>query len=243
MSTKQNPSKSGAESEIPTSSWKESVGSVLVAILVALTLRAFVVEAFKIPSGSMIPTLAIGDQIFVNKYRYGLRIPFTSTRLVEFKAPERGEVIVFICPDQPTDDYIKRIAAIAGDELEYRQGVLHINGKALEKKSLGRKGHMERDQRSGRWYPFEALAYEETNGDATYTILEKPNGLSSERNFGPVVVPEGHVFVMGDNRDSSRDSRIFGFVPEDHILGRSLFVWWSWGADGLATERLGTWID
>ena len=113
----------------PESSWKESVGSVLVAILVALTLRAFVVEAFKIPSGSMIPTLAIGDQIFVNKFRYGVRIPFTSTRLVEFEDPQRGEVIVFICPYQPSDDYIKRIAAVGGDELEYRQGILHINGE------------------------------------------------------------------------------------------------------------------
>lgn len=243
MPDNKSSSKQGSSSEAPASGWKESVGSVLIAILVALTLRAFVVEAFKIPSGSMIPTLAIGDQIFVNKYRYGLRVPFTSTRLVDFKAPERGEVIVFICPDQPSDDYIKRIAAVAGDELEYRQGVLYINGKEVQKKSLGRKGHMERDQRTGRWYPFEALAYEETNGEATYTILEKPNGLNSERNYGPVVVPDGHVFVMGDNRDSSRDSRIFGFVPEDHILGRSLFVWWSWGAEGLATDRLGTWID
>ena len=183
MATKNNPSAGDQAPDVPVSSWKESVGSVLVAILVALTLRAFVVEAFKIPSGSMIPTLAIGDQIFVNKFRYGFRIPFTSNRLVEFEDPQRGEVIVFICPDQPSDDYIKRIAAISGDELEYRQGVLHINGKALSKKSLGSKGHMERDQRSGRWYPFEALAYEETNGEATYTILEKPNALRT--NYGP----------------------------------------------------------
>jgi signal peptidase I len=225
------------------SGWKESLGSILVAILVALTLRAFVVEAFKIPSGSMIPTLAIGDQIFVNKYKYGLRVPFTANRIVEFDSPSRGEVIVFICPDQPEDDYIKRIVAIAGDELEYIQGVLHINGKALAKKDLGRKSHMEREARSGRWYPFEAVAYQETNGDATYTILEKPNLMKSDRNFGPVRVPEKHVFVMGDNRDSSRESRIFGFVPENHILGRSLFVWWSWGSEGLATDRLGTWID
>jgi len=230
-----------AQDAVQDSGWKESLQSIILAILVALTLRAFVVEAFKIPSGSMIPTLAIGDQIFVNKYIYGIRIPFTATRLVEFSAPERGDVIVFICPDKPTDDYIKRIVAVEGDTVEVRGGLLHLNGTPVARKALGLKVYPEL-RNGGEWYSEEGLAYEETIDDTTFTVLQAP---SRERPFdhGPVVVPEGHVFVMGDNRDHSRDSRIFGPVPRDNILGRSLFVWWSWGKDGLARERLGTWID
>ncbi|MEC9466278.1 MAG: signal peptidase I [Myxococcota bacterium] len=223
------------------SGWKETFQSVTLAILVALTLRAFVIEAFKIPSGSMIPTLAIGDQIFVNKYIYGIRIPFTATRLVEFKDPARGDVIVFICPDKPSDDYIKRVVALEGDTVELKSGVLHINGQEIARKPLGLQEFPERNERG--WRPFAANAFEETIDDATFTVLQAPNESYQRDDYGPYRVPEGHVFVMGDNRDFSRDSRIFGPVPKENILGRSLFVWWSWGKDGLATDRFGVWID
>ena len=223
--------------------WKESFQSILIAILIALMLRSFVVEAFKIPSGSMIPTLAIGDQIFVNKYLYGVRVPFTSIRLVEFEAPQRGEVIVFICPIEPHQDYIKRVIGIPGDEIAVRNGVIRVNGEPVKRKLIGTQEFADRDNDSERWRAFKAQVYEQTLGDKIYSVLQDPDSPSDGSNFGPAIIPEGHVFVMGDNRDHSYDSRMWGTVPIDSILGRSLFVWWSWGKDGLATDRLGTWID
>ncbi|MEK7705595.1 MAG: signal peptidase I [Myxococcota bacterium] len=222
--------------------WRESMESIGVAVLVALLLRAFVVEAFKIPSGSMIPTLAIGDQIFVNKYVYGLRIPFTSIRLVDFSVPNRGDVIVFICPEPPNEDYIKRVVGLAGDEIEVREGLVYVNGTPLGRTPLGADEFIDRDTATSRWYPFEAYAFHEKTGDKEYTVIQDRRARHAGSSFGPVTVPQGHVFVMGDNRDHSSDSRFWGPVPLSNILGRSLFVWWSWGRDGLQWGRLGTWI-
>ncbi len=235
--------------------WRESFESILVAVLVALLLRSFVVEAFKIPSGSMIPTLAIGDQIFVNKYIYGVRIPFTAVRLVNFAEPKRGEVIVFMVPLEPHEDYIKRVIGIPGDEVMVRRGQVYINGAPVPHKALGRVTELDRDGVSGPWHTFDAYAFQETLDGNTYTVLQDANVSVTHSDFGPFVVPEGHVFVMGDNRDHSFDSRAWQpggmAVPEENILGRSLFVWWSWGKggwwlwgdEGLRFGRLGTWID
>jgi signal peptidase I len=223
--------------------WRESIESIVVAVLVALLLRSFVLEAFKIPSGSMIPTLAIGDQIFVNKFLYGVRIPFTSVRLVEFAAPKRGEVIVFISPVPPHEDFIKRVVAIAGDQIEVRNGLVLVNGEPVRRDGKGRGTYWDRDGATERWYPFEAIGFQEHHGEHDYVVLDDTESNIPQANFGPVVVPEGNVFVMGDNRDHSYDSRSWGPVPMPNILGRAMFVWWSWGKDGLDVGRLGTWID
>ena len=221
--------------------WRESFESVAVAVLVALLLRAFVVEAFKIPSGSMIPTLAIGDQIFVNKYIYGVRVPFTAQRIVDFGMPERGEVVVFICPVPPNEDYIKRIVGHPGDEIMVRNSTLYVNGKPAAREPQGRRTFTDRDP-SGQWSTFDAFAYTETLGEHSYTVLQDAMVRATANDFGPYIVPDGHVFAMGDNRDHSFDSRAWGPVPLSNVLGRSLFVWWSWGERGLDTGRLGTWI-
>ncbi len=223
--------------------WRESIQSILIAVFIALMLRSFVVEAFKIPSGSMIPTLAIGDQIFVNKFRYGVRVPFTSIRLVDFAEPERGEVIVFICPVEPHQDYIKRVVVLPGDEIMVRNYILLVNGKAVERKLIGTREYTDRDLNSDQWTTFRAEAWEETLDGRTYTVLQDPGVRSGGAHYGPSIVPEGHVFMMGDNRDHSYDSRMWGTVPVESILGRSLVVWWSWGKDYLDTERMGTWIN
>ncbi len=224
--------------------WRESAESILIAVMVALLLRSFVVEAFKIPSGSMIPTLAIGDQIFVNKFVYGIRIPFTSIRLVDFSMPERGDVIVFIYPKEPHEDYIKRVIALPGDEVAVRDGVVYVNGDPFDIELKGHEQFLDRSQVTGEWYGFEAFVFEERIGDEVHTVIYDYDAdpSSPAADFGPVSVPEESVFVMGDNRDHSHDSRAWGMVPLSHILGRSLFVWWSWGRDGLATDRIGTWI-
>lgn len=243
--------------------WRESVESFGLAIMVALAIRAFVVEPFKIPSGSMIPTLAIGDQIFVNKFQYGVRIPFTSTRVIDFAMPARGDVVVFIYPMEPHEDYVKRVIGLPGDEIQVINGTVVINGEPVKRTLLGKQTFVDRDI-SGRrvndeattpaevghatgaapnaaegWYLFEAYAYQEQLGTHTYTVLQDPLVEEYGANYGPFKVPKGHVFMMGDNRNHSYDSRAWGPVPLSNILGRSMFVWWSWDNEGLATERLG----
>ncbi|MEO1483114.1 MAG: signal peptidase I [Myxococcota bacterium] len=222
--------------------WRETFDSVGVAVLVALLLRAFVLEAFKIPSGSMIPTLSIGDQIFVNKMVYGIRIPFTSIRLIDFSEPKRGEVIVFICPCPDHVDFIKRVVALPGDTVEVRDSVVYINGDPLPRTGGESISYWDRTE-DGRWYEARAVRYTERNGDIEYDVLLDEGADRSFDDFGPKVVPDGEVFVMGDNRDHSWDSRAWGGVPLSNVLGRSMFVWWSWGQSGLDTDRLGTWVD
>ena len=220
------------------SAW-DGIKGFLWVILFALTVRWLLVEPYRIPSGSMIPSLAVGDQIFVNKLSYGVRVPFTTNQLIEFSEPTRGDVAVFVCPDTPELNYIKRIVALAGDEVVVRNGVLSVNGEVLPRESQGDKVFQDRHFESSTWFEFNALEETEGNHGVSYEVLADNARPAPTRDFGPFVVPEGHVFMMGDNRDHSRDSRVFGAVPVGHIMGRAMFIWWSWGKDGFDTDRIG----
>jgi signal peptidase I len=198
------------------SSFREYVEAIGMALLLALFIRTFFIQAFKIPSGSMIPTLLIGDHILVNKLSYGLRIPFWEKYLVEFKKPQRGDVIVFVFPEDRSKDFIKRVIGVAGDTVEVRGKRVYINGQRVE------------------------------DPHAHYEIEDGQAGLPTMRDdYGPRQVPENHVFVMGDNRDKSYDSRFWGFVNLDDVRGKSLLIYWSWdGSDRwVRWERIGKLID
>jgi signal peptidase I len=203
--------------------YSESIG---VAVAIALLLRAFVVEAFQIPSGSMIPTLEIGDHIFVSKFAYGLTIPFTNTRLIKLGVPKRGDIIVFKFPGDQSIDYIKRVVGLPGDVLEMRDEQLYVNGRAVPRERVPRTYHYL-DAAHGDGPPPEQegeLWLENLDGRKHETIQEHEHG---SRDFSRLEVPAGHVFVMGDNRDNSSDSRVWGTVDLDLIKGRALIVWWS----------------
>ena len=188
--------------------WGEALG---VALLLALLIRSFVVQAFKIPSGSMLPTLQIGDHILVNKFVYGVRLPVMGNMLLELGVPQRGDVIVFVYPEDPQKDFIKRVVAIAGDVVEVRAKKLTVNGVAVED-------------------PYAHFA----DGDSI-------GGDAKRDNFGPQTVPKGSVFVMGDNRDRSYDSRFWGPVPLDQVKGKAFLIYWSWDGGGrwIRWERIG----
>lgn len=222
------------------STFREYVESIGLAVLIALLLRAFVVEAFKIPSGSMIPTLRVGDHIFVNKFTYGLRMPFTKWWMWQRRQPERGDVVVFMYPLEEDKDFIKRIVAVPGDTLELRDHELVITD-AQGVRVPATQRVVDPDYRYVEQDPehdgpplgeVPAVAIEERLGDADYTILYNKTG--GRGDFGPVKVREGHVFVMGDNRDNSHDARFWGLsgdgsiqVPVCNIKGKAMFIWWS----------------
>jgi len=206
---------------------REYAESILVAIAVAMALRAFVVEAFKIPSGSMIPTLQVGDHIFVNKFTYGPAIPWTHSRLWSRMPPERGDVMVFAYPEHPEQDFIKRVIAAPGDKLEVRGGHPIINGWEVPSCSVGTYTYTE--QPDGARH--EGEVFVEFLEDEAYLTLYDHQSLSMEYQ-GPYYVKPGEVWVMGDNRHNSHDSRMWfggtgGGVPFENIKGRALFVWLS----------------
>lgn len=223
--------KADGEVDVRLSRWRKSEAreyaeSILVAIAVAMALRAFVVEAFKIPSGSMIPTLQVGDHIFVNKFTYGPAIPWTHLRAWSRMPPERGDVMVFAYPEHPEQDFIKRVIAIPGDKLEARGGHPILNGWEVPSCYVGVYSYVESEgmRRDGELY-VEFLE------DEAYVTLYDRSGSPSDYQ-GPYYVKPGEVYVMGDNRHNSHDSRAWfngrgGGVPFENIRGRALFVWLS----------------
>jgi signal peptidase I len=200
-------------------------------IILVLLVRSFLFEPFRIPSSSMMPTLLVGDFIFVNKFVYGLRLPVIRRMIVEVDRPQRGDVVVFRLPSDPKTNYIKRVVGLPGDTIEYRDKRLSINGRPAALEVNGLYDHQER---SGLHLGTEVL------GEASHQILISPGRFGKEGTFQ---VPEGHYFLMGDNRDNSRDSRYdgVGFVPESNLVGKAVRIWmnWDWSNSGPEWGRIG----
>jgi signal peptidase I len=216
--------------------WVEYGASFFPVILIVFVLRSFVVEPFKIPSGSMIPTLQVGDFILVNKFTYGLRLPVINVKVLDVNSPQRGDVMVFRYPEDPSLDYIKRVIGLPGDKVAYVNKRLTINGEPVVTSKVGDYLHSERLYYSGQ--------YTETLGATEYRTLNDEDAppyvtgvaqFPNRENCSYIstgvgcTVPPGHYFVMGDNRDNSRDSRYWGFVPEKNIVGKAFFIWFNFG--------------
>ncbi|MBK8917735.1 MAG: signal peptidase I [Betaproteobacteria bacterium] len=212
--------------------WVEWGASFFPVILIVFVLRSFIVEPFKIPSGSMIPTLLVGDFILVNKFTYGIRLPVINKKIVDINLPQRGDVMVFRYPEEPSLDYIKRVVGVPGDKVEYQNKRLTINGKPVEVKKLADYLHPERVYYSEQYVEnmdgVEHRMLNDTDAPAYIPgVASFPNRENCLYNASGVVctVPPGHYFMVGDNRDNSRDSRYWGFVPEENIVGKAFFIW------------------
>ena len=220
------------------SALREYTESIGVAVLIALLLRAFVVEAFKIPSGSMIPTLKIGDHIFVNKFVYGLRVPFTKVKFWELRKPKRGEVIVFIYPEDEDKDFIKRVVAVEGDTVEVVDGRVIVNGKPVSREDLGQGSYVDKQKANDTCENHRCQAFMERQDGTSYRVIHDLNANGSPKDKAAQKIPMGRVFVMGDNRYNSSDSREWGLVPLSYIKGRAMVIWWSRGEpDGIRWNR------
>jgi signal peptidase I len=258
---------------------REYLETVAAAVLLALALRVVAVEPFRIPSSSMLPTLLVGDYILVNKLSYGPLIPFTSLRPLSLGSPERGDVIVFASPHEPSRDYVKRVVGLPGDVIEMRDRVLLVNGVPQPRYPRGEVSYEERNESTGRWWSDLCLRFQEQlargavapppggdpadrdrawaraalGGVRTHEILQCRRGPPGERQGPFQVVAPGHVFVLGDNRDRSADSRSEGGwqVPFGNVRGKAGWVLWSWGrggslfrkGEGLRLDRLFKPID
>ncbi len=195
---------------------RENIEAVVIAVVLALFIRTFVIQAYKIPSGSMLETIQLGDHILVNKFIYGIKIPFIHKTLIHITNPKRGDIIVFIPPDAPDKDYIKRVIGIPGDVIQIKNKQLYRNGKLVKE-------------------PY--VMHTDPN------IL--PASVSPRDNFGPVTVPPGHLFMMGDNRDDSLDSRFWGFASLNMVEGKAMFIYWSWDSQDFRVRwsRFGHWLN
>ena len=213
--------------------------SLFPVILIVFVLRSFIVEPFRIPSGSMLPTLHLGDFILVNKAAYGLRLPIVYNKILPTGAPERGDVMVFRFPEDPKTNFIKRVVGLPGDRVRVEGRKLYINGQQVEQKMVD-QNHQTNDIRGG----YLSNRFVESLDAAQYDILTRKRGRGSRGFDG--VVPEGHYFVLGDNRDNSRDSRYWGFVPEENLVGEAFFIWFAWdvvNGGGVDWGRIGNTIN
>ena len=216
--------------------WVEYAKSFFPVILAVFLLRSFLVEPFKIPSGSMIPTLQVGDFILVNKFTYGIRLPIISQKIVQINNPERGDVMVFHYPENPSVDYIKRIVGLPGDVIIYRNKQVLVNGIVQEQKNEGEYNyaderlnfvHTNRYTENFSGHAHEILINPEVPGLHMGSVADFPQREQCSYTFDEVrcTVPAGHYFTLGDNRDNSRDSRYWGFVPDKMVVGKAFFVW------------------
>ena len=197
------------------SGWVDTGRSMFPVLFVVLILRSFLVEPFQIPSGSMLPTLKIGDFILVNKFHYGLRLPVGNTKIVPINDPKRGDVVVFKFPEKPSINYIKRVIGLPGDVIRYQNKKLYVNGELQEQTLIAQLPPNR---------PEQLLIQENLNG-VEHEIF---NTLKSPSQNAQWTVPEGHYFVMGDNRDHSNDSRYWGYVPDELLVGKAFAVWMHW---------------
>lgn len=226
----------------------EQISTLLIAVAIALCVRTFVIEPFRIPSGSMLPTLLIGDHLFVNKFIYGIKIPFTDRRLPAIRKPERGDVVVFTVakqggltlpadqkPELPTEEFVKRVVALPGDRVVVRRGVVSVNGEVVETRRLGESF---RDERGHELDLLEVNAF-----GRTYRILDDPRG--GVPDPPPMTVPPGRYYMLGDNRDHSKDSRVWGTVRLAEFKGPAYRLYWSWDFNGSWGELLNplTWFE
>jgi signal peptidase I len=206
MSSRKDETKKRSYWRNTAGSLRENLEAILVAVVLALFIRTFVVQAFKIPSGSMLETLQIGDHILVNKFIYGTHIPFTEISIIPVREPQRGDIVVFKYPVDQKRDFIKRMIGVPGDTIEIRNKIVYVNGEKLED---------------------------------LYVVHRDGNIIPGERdNFELVTVPAGSYFMMGDNRDGSFDSRFWGYVKEEEIIGKALVIYWSWDREK-SRPRLG----
>jgi signal peptidase I len=191
---------------------QEYIEAIIIAILIALVIRTFAIQAFKIPSRSMVPTLLVGDQILVNKFIYGVKIPYLRKTIIPVTNPEKGDIVVFIYPNDRSKDFIKRVIGVAGDKIEIKNKRIFINNKE----------------------------YSDSYGVYSDNLIY-PAAIQPRDNFGPVIVPQSSLFVMGDNRDESSDSRYWGFVDIKDVEGKAFTIYWSWDREdnNLRWRRLG----
>ncbi len=221
----------------------EYAKSFFPVILVVFIIRSFIVEPFKIPSGSMMPTLLAGDYILVNKFTYGLRVPVFNNRIININEPKRGDVFVFHFPEDVTVDYIKRVVGLPGDLISYRDKQLTVNGVALNYSDVKEYRYFEQPHDiQGRIdkaaLPVEVKVEQRTEdlSSVKHAVLIDDNRMSGD---GEWTVPAGHYFAMGDNRDNSNDSRYWGFVPEKNLVGKAFFIWLNFDT----FSRIGTKIE